>query len=189
MVLTPFVVYGSIRLAVWGLNDWGLPWFTHRLQSSTGGKESTAEVADAIPPLLAHRLGLGFAVIATIREMVSMWGPRRTTEAWAKGAAGERATGTALDALPAGFTVLHDLKMPGSRANIDHLVIGPTGAFTVETKNYANVVVLKGGRAGVAAPSPRVETLNRPDGLSGGPSLLTSPHEARWHRAVAVWVD
>ncbi len=150
VVLTPFVVYGSIRLMVWGLSEWGIPWFTAHIQKSVGGEQSTAPTTDAagsIPPLLAHRLGLGFAAIATIREMVTVWGPKRTTEAWAKGAKGERATGTALDTLPKGFVALHDLKMPGSRGNIDHLVIGPTGAFTVETKNYANTVVLKRGRA------------------------------------------
>jgi Nuclease-related domain len=32
--------------------------------------------------------------------------------------------------------VLHDLALPGSRANIDHLVIGPTGVWVVDTKAY-----------------------------------------------------
>ena len=32
--------------------------------------------------------------------------------------------------------VLHDLAVPGSRANVDHLVIGPTGVWVVDTKAY-----------------------------------------------------
>ncbi len=32
--------------------------------------------------------------------------------------------------------VLHDLGLPGSRANVDHLVIGPTGVWVVDTKAY-----------------------------------------------------
>jgi hypothetical protein len=32
--------------------------------------------------------------------------------------------------------VLHDLAVPGSRANIDHLAIGPGGIFVVNSKQY-----------------------------------------------------
>lgn len=32
--------------------------------------------------------------------------------------------------------VLHDLAVPGSRANLAHLVIGPGGVFVVDSKQY-----------------------------------------------------
>jgi hypothetical protein len=32
--------------------------------------------------------------------------------------------------------VLHDLAVPGSRANLDHLVIGPAGVFVIDSKQY-----------------------------------------------------
>jgi hypothetical protein len=32
--------------------------------------------------------------------------------------------------------VLHDLAIPGSAANIDHLVIGPGGVVVIDTKQY-----------------------------------------------------
>lgn len=35
--------------------------------------------------------------------------------------------------------------MPGSRANINHVVIGPTGVFTVKTKNYSSDVIVRRG--------------------------------------------
>ena len=35
-----------------------------------------------------------------------------------------------------GWAVLHDLVVPGSRANLDHLVIGPGGVFVIDTKQY-----------------------------------------------------
>jgi hypothetical protein len=65
--------------------------------------------------------------------------------------------------LPAAYTALHDLRMPGSRANIDHLVIGPTGVFTVETKHYSSDVVIRGGVARHAGRSMDtvVEQANR----------------------------
>jgi len=61
--------------------------------------------------------------------------PRRDPERWLRGAAGEQATAALLERLPARrWAVLHDLAVPGSRANIDHLVIGPTGVWLVDTK-------------------------------------------------------
>jgi hypothetical protein len=35
-----------------------------------------------------------------------------------------------------GWVVLHDLALPGSRANLDHLVIGPGGVFVIDSKQY-----------------------------------------------------
>jgi Nuclease-related domain len=35
-----------------------------------------------------------------------------------------------------GWAVLHDLAVPGSRANLDHLTIGPGGVFVIDSKQY-----------------------------------------------------
>jgi hypothetical protein len=65
---------------------------------------------------------------------------------WQRGAAGERLTATLLGRLDAGqFRVLHDLAVPGSQANVDHLVIGPTGVFVVDTKVWSGTVVERAG--------------------------------------------
>jgi UvrD/REP helicase N-terminal domain/Nuclease-related domain len=46
-----------------------------------------------------------------------------------------------------GWRVLHDRRWPGTtRANIDHLVIGPPGVAVVDTKHWAGPVELRGGR-------------------------------------------
>ena len=77
---------------------------------------------------------LGGLVLALTAE------PSSTTN-WAKGAAGEETAGRALDGFrEEGFAVLHDRRIPGSRANIDHLVISPAGIFIVDPKNYAGRV-------------------------------------------------
>ncbi|MEV0151894.1 MULTISPECIES: nuclease-related domain-containing protein [unclassified Nonomuraea] len=57
--------------------------------------------------------------------------------AWRKGAAGERATARRLRSLElAGYTVLHDRALPNTRANVDHLVIGATGVFVIDSKKW-----------------------------------------------------
>jgi Nuclease-related domain len=59
------------------------------------------------------------------------------TAAWRRGARGERRTARALrPLLRAGWTVLHDVAIPDSRANADHLLIGPPGVFLVDSKAW-----------------------------------------------------
>ncbi len=70
---------------------------------------------------------------------------------WQTGAAGEVRTGRRLEPLEAeGFRILHDRKIPGSRANIDHVVIGPPGVFVVETKSYKGSLQIRDGEIFVA---------------------------------------
>ncbi len=62
----------------------------------------------------------------------------RTTRAWATGAAGEMKLGARLDQLanPAA-RVLHDRRIPGTRANIDHIVVCRAGVLLIDAKRYA----------------------------------------------------
>ncbi len=58
-------------------------------------------------------------------------------EPWFVGAVGERAVGRQLARLSPEWTVLHSVPAPRSRGDIDHIVIGPGGMFTVNTKHHA----------------------------------------------------
>ena len=88
--------------------------------------------------LVAPQLGL---VVAALAAMAAGWGlrfrPSPDAVAWRRGAVGERRTARLLGPLERqGWAVLHDLTVPGSRANIDHLVIGPGGIFVIDSKHY-----------------------------------------------------
>jgi hypothetical protein len=61
-------------------------------------------------------------------------GPQ-STGAWAKGARGERELAASLEGV-SDVVVLHDRKVPGTRGNIDHLVIASAGLFVVDAKRY-----------------------------------------------------
>jgi hypothetical protein len=64
-----------------------------------------------------------------------------STVAWAYGANGESALGKQLDTLRSeGIAVLHDRRIPGSKANVDHVVIAPAGVFVIDAKNYKGQV-------------------------------------------------
>jgi hypothetical protein len=88
--------------------------------------------------LLAPRLGL---VAGGLAAVAAGWGlrfrPSPDAIAWRRGAAGERRTAQLLGSLGRhGWAVLHDLAVPGSQANLDHLVIGPSGVFVIDSKQY-----------------------------------------------------
>jgi nuclease-like protein len=67
--------------------------------------------------------------------------PSEQARSWRRGAHGERRTARLLDWLTRdGHMVFHDLAVPGSDANVDHLVIGPTGVFVIDSKQWTGQV-------------------------------------------------
>ena len=55
---------------------------------------------------------------------------------WAHGAGGEELVAQALAKRCPDIAVLHDRRIPGSRANIDHIAVAPTGVWVIDTKRY-----------------------------------------------------
>lgn len=81
----------------------------------------------------------------------------QTTEAWNTGALGEERLGARLNELASDrLRVLHDRRVPGTRANIDHLAVTPTGVYVIDTKKYAGRPRL---RVGGGLFRPRTEKL------------------------------
>ena len=96
--------------------------------------------------LLAPRLSL---VLGGLAAVAAGWGlrfrPSPDAIARRRGAVGERRTARLLAPLERhGWAVLHDLALPGSRANLDHLVIGPGGVFVIDSKQYRGRLQLDG---------------------------------------------
>lgn len=74
----------------------------------------------------------------------------QSTVAWAQGARGERLLGEYLEKLHDDETVvvLHDRRIPGSRANVDHIAVTRSGGvWAIDAKNYTGKVqrIDKGG--------------------------------------------
>lgn len=68
----------------------------------------------------------------------------QTTTAWDAGALGEERLGGRLNELSSDrLRVLHDRRIPGTRANIDHLAVTPTGVYVIDAKKYAGRPRLK----------------------------------------------
>jgi hypothetical protein len=104
----------------------------HRLT----GILAVAFLVPAAAWLLGTR-GLPLAVIFIAALLVATLAERTLKPEigrWARGAQGERKVGAVLEGLGPGWHVLHDVAL--GHGNIDHVLVGPAGAFTIETKSH-----------------------------------------------------
>ena len=81
----------------------------------------------------------------------------QSTKAWERGAVGEELLARRLTHLPDPFRTLHDRRIQGTRANIDHVVIGPTGVWVIDAKWYVGKRPALEVGGGIIRP--RVESL------------------------------
>ncbi|MFD6128633.1 nuclease-related domain-containing protein [Streptomyces diastaticus] len=129
MTLTALLV---IAAAAW----W---WHNHRPHRHGAGASAAARARALRTPLVRLATALG------IRTRAAALADR--SEA---GAAGERRTAARLAPLTrAGWLIYHDLALPTGRANVDHLLISPTGAvFLPDTKRWsaAGPLLIRAGR-------------------------------------------
>lgn len=104
--------------------DRGLPGASARREGRRRQERREAQTIEAHPRL-------GKLILALSEEP-------QTIRSWKIGAIGEQELGNALEQLRLeGFGVLHDRRIPGTKANIDHIVVVPAGVFIVDAKRYA----------------------------------------------------
>lgn len=74
-------------------------------------------------------------------------GPLRPEDlSWYKGALGEIAVGEILKLLGPEWTVLHAVPVGAGTSDIDHVLIGPAGIFTINTKNHSGQPIWVAGQ-------------------------------------------
>jgi hypothetical protein len=69
----------------------------------------------------------------------------QSTEAWARGAYGERKLAEVLVGVP-NAKLLHDRRIPGTRANFDHIVVAPAAVFVVDSKLRKGLIHVRSKR-------------------------------------------
>jgi hypothetical protein len=85
--------------------------------------------------------GLAGLTVAVLVGWRLRFRPSTQTRAWQRGATGERHTARLLDRLGRdGYVSFHDLALPDSPANLDHLVLGPSGVFVIDSKQWTGHV-------------------------------------------------
>lgn len=114
---------------------------------------------DATPQLLRERVP-GQAVLETLMAEQSRVARRSWLQRlfgasplgpesipWYKGALGEIAVGRILEGLGPEWLVLHAVPVGKGSSDIDHVLVGPAGVFTLNTKNHSGQPVWVAGRA------------------------------------------
>jgi hypothetical protein len=121
------------ELAAWART---LPWRAAVVLAVAAGAALVAAAAGLRSQALPAGLAAGAVAGWRLRFHVS-----RDTRAWRDGARGERATARLLRRLARhGCVVFHDVAIPGTPANADHVVIGPAGVVLVDSKRYTGRV-------------------------------------------------
>jgi len=98
-----------------------------------------------IPPVTSMALTLALLLVIWL---LFKWFDRKISKLerertdMLRGATGEIAVGLILSNFPDEFRVINDLTTPFG--NLDHVVVGPTGVFILDTKNWRGVVAADG---------------------------------------------
>lgn len=103
--------------------------------------EKPADPFVGVDPELRGTAG-GSAQAEHDRRVARFDGSRANGDSWQKGADGERRLSSVLhkEAGRGRLVVLDDRLIPGTRANIDHIAIAPSGVYVIDAKNYAGKV-------------------------------------------------
>lgn len=90
-----------------------------------------------------HQVSLWLAIATFLTLAGDAFRRRSSTHAFRIGAEGEERVGAVLDSLAKhGYRMVHDAPLRGY-GNIDHIVVGPGGVFTIETKNAGGKVRIR----------------------------------------------
>lgn len=100
-----------------------------------------------VPALHPAQTGFLFLLLAGVLA-VSVHRSERKLGLFLKGARGEEGVARVLGFLPATFQVFHGVVLArrgltGGQPDIDHVVVGPSGVFAVETKNWSGRITLE----------------------------------------------
>jgi len=88
------------------------------------------------------------SLILVIIWAIDLWGDQKLDaiekrrDAMQRGTDGENQVARVLATFPDDFHVIHDLTTPNG--NLDHVVVGPTGVFVLDAKNWRGVVTADG---------------------------------------------
>ena len=98
-----------------------------------------------LPPLLVLALAAAMLILFWLiyRSAMRKWDElERSRISFRKGATGEAVVARILADFPDNYVVINDLATP--YRNLDHVVVGPTGVFVIETKNFKGTIKADG---------------------------------------------
>ncbi len=133
----------------------------------TSPLEPDRDLAMNVPGQAARQQAIELRDAAPVRTLLArVVGAKTDERAWRIGADGETEVARRLGRLGLGWRVLHAVPVGERGSDIDHVVIGPGGVFTINAKNHPQANVWVGG------DTVKVNGFNQP-------YIRNSRHEAR----------
>jgi len=108
----------------------------------------------------------------------------QSTRAWERGAIGEELLAERLQDLPDTVRVLHDRRIPGTRANIDHIAVSPAAVWVIDAKRYKGKRPTLQIDGGILRPRAESLTIGGRDG-----TRLVHGVQSQVSRVAAVLAD
>lgn len=164
-----------------------------RVAGTPGGGARAAGLIRLVTPLLAVMLAAGYllraawpypelppAATGLLFILLAgggaflMLGMKRGVAAFIKGALGEERVARELAFLPAPYQVFNGLPprhragVASARRDCDHVVVGPSGVFVVETKNWSGRIAVQSGRILCDGREPGRSPLEQVRGAASG---------------------
>jgi hypothetical protein len=185
---------GKIQAADKKLKWWGLRGLVPLLLAAPVGL--AVGLFDSFSGSIAG-LVLGATGVVMVLIGFSYWMGESSTR---KGLQGEQSVASELSYLNDEFLLLNDVMLPGGRGNIDHILVGPTGVFVFETKNYSGKYVcygdkwfFQGKRQKYDVSSVSVQAKNNANTLArllhtSGFTVDVNPVIVFTHPSVQLWV-
>lgn len=108
-----------------------------------------APILEASVTLAPNDLRSRVPAHAVIKKLIELRdaGQHAEMRSWHTGAIGERRVASVLSQLGPEWTVLHSVLVGSDGSDIDHVLIGPPGVFTLNTKHHPGKAVWVAGRA------------------------------------------
>lgn len=97
------------------------------------------------PNLSITQTGFLLLGLAVVLALFTVWSTRRL-RSFLKGAEGEEKVARILAFLPAGYTIFNDLQLDDNETAFDHIVVGPSGVYVIETKNWSGEITFENGQ-------------------------------------------
>jgi len=105
---------------------------------------NSGRISAPLPPLSMAATGLLLLGLGVVTLSLVLRGEKNMGQ-YLKGAEGEERMARILSLLPSTYAVFHGLSSSasGGGRDFDHVVVGPTGLFVIETKNWSGTVRLE----------------------------------------------
>lgn len=147
-----------------------------------------------VPPLSATLIGAGFLALAGLLAALMTLG-RDRLQSFLKGAQGEEWVARILSFLPASYDVYHGVPTKEgsiqSASDYDHIVIGPTGIFLIETKHWEGRIQVQDNRILCDGQEPTRPPIDQVKEAASGlrQDLRTAIHHGLDLQPVLCFVD